>query len=112
MKPIVSRLVPVAALALLACGCEQKLTYERFQTISQGDSPQVVENTLGKPWMKSIGDQAWVYQDQERGINASVYFQDGKVVRKKWGDAAHGLQVDPSVSQPGESHEVHMRQIK
>lgn len=106
------RLVPLAALALLACGCEQKLTYERFQTLSVGDSPEVVETTLGKPWMKGVGGQTWVYQDQDRGISASVYFQDAKVARKKWSDPDHGLQGDPAVNQPGESHEIRMKEIK
>ena len=95
-----------------ACGCTEKLTYERFQTVSDGDSPQVVESTLGKPWMKSIGDQTWVYQDHDRLINAVIYFQDKKVIGKRWADAQHGIEGQPSVSQPGESREIHMRQIK
>ena len=70
----IKRLALLAVFAAALCGCEQKLTYHRFETISQGDSPQVVEATLGKPWMKGINDQAWVYQDIDRGINAIIYY--------------------------------------
>lgn len=108
----IKRLALLAVFAAALCGCEQKLTYHRFETISQGDSPQVVEATLGKPWMKGINDQAWVYQDIDRGINAIIYFEDGKVSGKKWGDAAHGIQGDPAAFSPGESKETHIRQIK
>jgi hypothetical protein len=112
VKTALLRFLPVAALAVITCGCEQKLTYERFQTIRDGDSHQVVEATLGEPWMRSIGDQTWVYQDQHQRINASVYFQDAKVVGKRWCDPSHGIQGTPSVSQPGESHQIEMREIR
>jgi hypothetical protein len=110
MKPIVSRLALLAILALALCGCTQKLTYDRFETISDGDSPEVVRAMLGKPWMKT--PQAWSYQDFDRGINAVIHFQDNKVVAKQWGDAKHGIQGQPSELAPGESQETHMRKIK
>ncbi len=112
MKPIVRRLIPVATLALLACGCGEKLTYERFQNIRSGDLSRVVESTLGKPTIRGIGDQTWVYQDYDRCINAVVYFQDGKVTDKTWSDLKRTVEANPKVSQPGESHETHMRQVK
>jgi hypothetical protein len=111
MKSVLFRIIPIAALALIACGCEQKLTYERFQTIREGDPPEVVESTLGDPWMRGVGDQTWVYQDRHRRINASVYFQDAKVVAKKWSDPQRGIE-GTSVVQPGESHQIEMREIK
>lgn len=111
MKSI-PRLAWLSMLAVVLCGCSEKLTYERFQTISVGDSPQTVEAILGKPWMKSINDQAWVYQNVDRGINAVIYFQDSQVTSKKWGDATHGLQGDSLITTPGESKETHIREIK
>lgn len=106
------RITFVAAVALAVAGCGEKLTYERFQTIRDGDSPEVVESILGKPTMMAIGGQTWAYQDFDRGIIAQIYFQDSQVVGKKWGDAEHGIQGDPAITAPGESSETHMRQIK
>jgi hypothetical protein len=112
MKSTIYRLIPVAILGFMACGCAEKLTYERFQTIQTGDSPRVVESTLGKPTIRGIGDQTWVYQDYDRCINAVVYFHEAKVSDKKWSDMQRGIEGKPSVSQPGESREVHVREIK
>ena len=112
MKPTILRLIPLAALAALACGCGEKLTYERFQTIHNGDAPRVVESTLGKPTIRGIGDQTWVYQDYDRCINAVIYFQNAQVADKKWSDLQRGIEGQPSVSQPGESRKVHVREIK
>lgn len=112
MKSTIFKLTPVAVLAFMACGCGEKLTYERFQTIRTGDSPRVVEATLGKPTIRGIGDQTWVYQDYDRCINAVVYFQEAKVLDKKWSDLHRGIEGNPAVSQPGESREIKVREIK
>jgi len=112
MKSTLCRLIPVAAVLALACGCGEKLTYERFQTIRPGASTHAVEATLGKPTIRGIGDQTWVYQDYDRCINAVIYFQDAKVADKKWTDTQHGIQGGPTVSQPGESHELRVGKMK
>ena len=107
-----TRFVLLSAIVLALGGCAQKLTYERFQTICPGDPPEAVQAILGKPWMKSVNGQAWAYQDTDRGINAMIYFQDGRVTSKKWGDPVHGIQGDPAVTAPGESKETHIQEIK
>lgn len=111
MQKTIVTTVLASAVALLACGCAEKLTYSRFETVSDGDSPEAVEATLGKPWQRT--DQAWIYFDEDRGITASVYFDEAKVIGKEWADAEHGMQgKSPRVNQPGESHEIRAKEIK
>lgn len=112
MKSAILGMIPLVVLAALACGCSEKLTYERFQTIRNGDSPEIVESTLGQPAIRGAGDQTWVYQDYDRGINAVIYFHDAKVTDKKWSDAERGIQGQPAVSRPGESRELRVREIR
>ena len=96
---------------LFVVGCEQKLTYTRFQAIQQGDASDTVESVLGKPAMRT--DQTWMYSDHDRQIMATVYFQESKVTGKEWHDPEHGMVgKSPYVNQPGDSHDVIMRKSK
>ena len=85
----VKALVGTFVLALFA-GCTEKLTFERWQTIHDGQSPVAVEQVLGEPWQK-LPDQ-WTYQDHDRHITAHIYWNDDgeKVICKQWYDPANG----------------------
>jgi len=84
----------VVALGLvLLVGCaEEKLTFERWQTIHQGQSPEAVTQCLGEPWQK-MSDR-WVYEETDRHVSAKIYFnEDGtKVICKQWYDPDNGWQ--------------------
>ena len=89
----------VAAFALaMFMGCAQeKLTFERWQTIHEGQSPEAVEQCLGEPWQK-MSDR-WIYEDTDRHVSARVYWNaDGtKVICKQWYDPDndwHGKNPD------------------
>jgi hypothetical protein len=72
-------------------GCaEEKLTFDRWQTIHDGQSPEAVTQCLGDPWHK-LSDR-WIYEDTDRHISARVYFnEDGtKVICKQWYDPDNG----------------------
>lgn len=90
---------------LLLAGCAEKLTYDRWQTIYVGQSQDGVEETLGDPTEKL--EMRWMYHDNDRCINADIYFQDCKVIGKTWSDPRHGMQgKSPLVNQPGDA-DVH-----
>lgn len=73
-------------------GCEEKLTYERWQLINQGSTKLEVESAIGQPDIM-MPDQ-WTYVDHDRGITAHIYFEAdaNKVHSKQWIDAEHGWQ--------------------
>lgn len=101
----------LALILLAAVGCAQKLTYERWETIHDGEDYGSVESTLGDPFQQTA--ETWVYQDTDRGITAMVYFQNGQVIGKKWACPEHGMQgKSPHVNQPGESEEIIIRETK
>ena len=83
----------LAGMFVLACvaGCaEEKLTFQRWETIHQGQTPVAVAQCLGEPWRK-LPDQ-WVYEDHDRHITANIYWtEDGtKVLCKQWYDPENG----------------------
>ncbi len=100
----------VAAVAVV-CGCS-KLTYDNWQTVQVGSASQdVVKATLGDPW-KTV-DNTWVYNDPDRGVTAMIKFKDDKVVGKEWSDGKRGLEtVGEQPTEPGQSEEIHIKQIK
>ncbi len=101
----------VVVLMLAAMGCAEKLTYQRWETIHDGASSDVVRATLGDPWQKT--DMAWVYNDSDRHITAFVYFEGDKVIGKTWEDPEHGMQgKSPNVNQPGDAEEIKVQTIK
>ena len=100
-----------AFAAVLVAGCaEEKLTFERWQTIHEGQTPLAVEEAIGEPWQK-ISDR-WIYEDGERHISARVYFnEDGtKVMCKQWYDPDRGWHgKNPDELDAPESLETEMR---
>ena len=102
----------VLLVSLLLCGCAEKLTYQRWETIHNGDLPEVVKATLGEPWQTT--DMAWVYyNDDHRHINSYVYFEADKVIGKTWSDPQRGMVGStPHVKQSGESEESKVKIIK
>lgn len=101
----------LAGLGLILVGCAQKLTYERWDTIQQGESPEVVKAILGKPLEQ--GDTRWLYHDADRGITADIYFQDAKVIGKTWADPDRGMcGKSPLVNQPGDVDKHEYRKVE
>jgi hypothetical protein len=90
----------LVGMLLLVCGCGDKLTYQRWQSVQDGASKEQVKDTLGEPFQQTEG--TWVYQDAERNITSMVFFQNDQVVSKRWASPKHGIQgkspcvVDPS----------------
>ena len=97
---------------LVLCGCAEKLTYERFQTIEEGvSSRDAVEATLGKPWQKTGSE--WIYHDPDRGITSSVFFEDDTVSGKTWADPDRGMVgQSPNVKQPGDADRTRVQKIE
>lgn len=111
MKRWMVKSMALGALALAAFGCEQKLTFSRFECIQTGDPADAVQATLGQPTMKE--ERTWLYSDLDRQIQATVYFQEGKVIGKEWHCPEHGMVgKSPYVNQPGDSHEIRYRETK
>jgi len=101
----------ILLIGLTAVGCAEKLTYQRWETVHDGMASDTVQATLGKPWQTT--DQTWVYYDQDRSITAMIYFDQGKVVGKRWQDPQRGIQgKNPNVNQPGESERIEVRTIQ
>ncbi len=96
---------------LLLAGCAQKLTYERWELIREGDSAQDVQSILGEPMQR--GNTSWLYFDGDRNITADIYFQDDKVTGKRWSDPKHSFSGgSPNVKQPGDAEELRYRKRK
>lgn len=100
--------VPVASLVLI--GCAEKLTYQRWETIHDGMSPEAVEATLGKPWHKT--DKMWLYSNDDKGVYAHIYFDGDKVISKKWTSPELGIKgKSPDVNKPGDAEEVKVQKF-
>jgi len=100
----------VMLVALILVGCAEKLVYERWQTVHDGMSSDAVAATLGEPWKTT--DQTWLYYDEDRHINAQIYYEGDKVIGKAWQDPKFGMQgKTPHVNQPGESEEIKAQTI-
>lgn len=106
-----SRYVTLASMGLIAVviamgvGCEQKLTYQRFELVHMGQTQLGVEKTLGDPLVK-MSDQ-WTWNDSERSITAHVWYdQEAKVIAKQWFDPKRGMVGNPPGGSAGESGEV------
>ncbi len=84
----------VVAVVALNAGCEQKLTYQRFELVHMGESQLGVEKTLGEPLVK-MADQ-WTWNDSDRSITAHVWYdKEGKAMAKQWFDPKHGMVGSP-----------------
>jgi hypothetical protein len=101
----------IAVIGSATVGCAEKLTYQRWETIHDGMSSDLVQATLGKPFQTT--DQTWVYYDEDKSVTATVYFDKDKVTGKTWQDPAHGMVgKSPNVNQPGESEQINVRKVK
>lgn len=81
----------LAGIGLLALmfmlGCD-KLTFERFNTIRQGDSRESVEATLGPPTTRISDMSRWARP--RRQIEVFIRFdENGNVRSKNWVDPEH-----------------------
>jgi hypothetical protein len=89
----VSASLVIGAVAF-SLGCEQKLTYQRWEMVHQGQTQLGVEKTLGDPLVK-MPDQ-WTWNDSDRSVTAHVWYdREGKVVAKQWFDPKHGMVGAP-----------------
>lgn len=105
------RWMSIVPLAILFLGCSQKLTYERWELVREGQSPDAVQATLGDPVEKL--DMSWLYVDPDRGITADIYFQDDKVVGKRWCDPDRGMQgKSPNVNESGDREDLKYKKIE
>lgn len=80
----------MAGAALLA-GCSEKLTYERWQTLTLQSPKAEVETVLGSPnqWRK---DESWMYHNPDKQITVNVEFVGGdNVTYSQWVDPGHGM---------------------
>lgn len=95
---------------LMVAGCAEKLTYERWQTINLGASPDEVEETLGKPWEREFG--TWVYYDSDRNVTATTIFgEDGKLMKKTWNSPDIQDEEGELITQPGQSEETNVKKF-
>lgn len=109
MKAI--RFILIVPLAFLFLGCSQKLTYDRWELIRDGQSPDAVQATLGEPVEKL--DMSWLYMDADRGVTANIYFQENKVIGKTWCDPDRGMQgKSPHVNEPGDREDLKYQKIE
>jgi len=90
--------VGLALMCIAAGGCEQQLTFERWQTIHKGMSRAQVRAALGQPWQATA--QTWVYYDEQRGAAVMVWFDGDKVIGTTWQSPQHGLLGESPVSYP------------
>jgi hypothetical protein len=98
-------------LGLLVSGCAKQLTYDNWQSISNGQSAETVKAILGKP-VEQL-DMRWMYFDCDRCITADIYFSDCQVIGKTWSDPEHGMQGNsPLVNQPGDSDVHKFKQVR
>ncbi len=101
----------IAAIGMISLGCAEKLTYERWQTIHDGATADVVEAALGKPWQTT--EQTWVYYDQDKAVTVMVYFDKNQVIGTTWQSPEHGMKgKSPSVNRPGDSEQIKAQSIK
>ena len=111
-RPVFSVLCAMC-VAVALTGCARKFTHERFSMIQEGvDHHFDVEQVLGKPEFDA--DDEWYYEDLDRHIAASIFFDDDGVVRgKRWMDAKSGTWEGrhPDAAQPpeGELREKHTK---
>ena len=80
----------VAGVALVA-GCSEKLTYERWQTLTLQSPKAEVEAVLGDP-NQYKKDAAWMYHNPDQQITVNVEFVGGnRVTYSRWVDPQHGV---------------------
>ncbi len=99
------------SVVLISLGCEQKLTYQRWDLVHMGQTQLGVEKTLGDPMVK-MTDQ-WTWTDSDRSITAHVWYdQAGKVIAKQWFDPKRGMVGNPPGGSAAEGGEVIRQETK
>ena len=74
----------VIVLAGSFAGCN-KFTRERYETIYVGQPADIVEKTLGKPYVKF--SDTWTYEHNDAPYyKAVIMFKDGRVIGRSWYD--------------------------
>lgn len=95
----------VVGVVTLSVGCEEKLTYKRWQLIHEGQSKLAVEQTLGDPLIK-MADH-WTWNNADKAITAQVWYSgEGKVIAKQWFDPKRGMEGGPPGGSATEGGEV------
>lgn len=82
--------VLVAGIAFVV-GCSEKLTYDRWRTLTLQSSKMEVEQVLGDP-NEYRRDDRWMYHNSEKQITVNVEFEGGqKITHTRWVDPKHGV---------------------
>ena len=83
--------VIAAVAAVLASGCEKKLTFERWQQLQGGESKSRIKSLLGRPHYDR--DAEMTYVDRDRGVAVNLWFDDQgtRLIRTEWSDPVHGI---------------------
>jgi hypothetical protein len=80
----------VVALILLT-GCTQKLTYERWQTLTHQSTKGEVETVLGTPNQLRQTDR-WMYHDDDRQVTVNLEFTGrNQISYSRWIDPKKGV---------------------
>ncbi len=73
----------LGGMILGVVGCGQKLTYERWRTVSIGAPTDAVEEALGQPWERE--GNTWIYHDKSRQVTSTAIFTaDGRLMKATW----------------------------
>lgn len=72
----------VIVLAAGVAGCQSKFSRQAFETVYVGQPAADVEKTLGEPTVRY--EDQWRYVTDFPYAMGTVFFEDGKVVRKTW----------------------------
>ena len=84
-------LATLMAGATLATGCSEKLTFQRWQTLTLQSPKGEVEAVLGSPNQHRKHDH-WMYHNSDKQITVNVEFVgDEKVTYSRWVDSKHGV---------------------
>lgn len=85
---------------VMVAGCAEKLTYERFSTITPQRSTEAqVVDVLGEPDDRAANQ--WIYSRFDRDLTVIVTFDDEGVVRQKqWMDPERWAREPVDLDQP------------
>ena len=94
-------LLSTVALMLVCAGCEKPFNRPNYDTVYMGEPASAVQETLGEPTVKYNNE--WNYVNTSPFYKATIYYRDGKVVKKLWFDEKEmpGFPASgPATSQP------------
>lgn len=91
---LLKRVVCCATLLIAApllVGCAEKLTFQRWQTLTLQSPKAEVETVLGKP-NQLCKDEHWMYHNPDKQITVNVEFVGGDTLTySRWIDPDHGI---------------------